>query len=379
VYLSTCRLTLATVLCGVVLAAAPHPAVAGQRPQLPEVSCRACFLIDGSGAVLVERSPDLRLPNASTTKMVTALLTLEEVSPSEVVTVSAYAASTGEAGLDLQPGDRYRVAELLYGLLMTSSNDAAVALAEHVSGTEADFVAQMNDYAAELGADNTHFVTPHGLDRPDHYSSARDLALIARELLAVPALERMVGTARLEIKGEVLENRNLLLESYRGAIGVKTGQTTGAGYVLVAAARRQGRTLIAVVMDSIDPFADSADLLDYGFTVLARTVVIEEGSPVGDIVFDTSGALPAVLAKPLRGPYSAAKLRPVIRLEDDLAPPIVKGERIGTITYMAGRRRVAVIPLVAGRELEAAEVSWATALLASTISLLSFLAMGTRP
>ena len=376
-YLSTCRLTLATVLCGLVLAV-PHPAEAGERPRLPEVSCRACFLIDDTGAVLVERSPDLRLPNASTTKMVTALLALEEVSPSEVVTVSAYAASIGEAGLDLQPGDTYRVAELLYGLLMTSSNDAAVALAEHVSGTEAAFVAEMNDYASELGTENTHFVTPHGLDRPDHYSSARDLALIARELLAVPALARMVGTVRLEIRGEVLENRNLLLDSYRGAVGIKTGQTTGAGYVLVAAARRQGRTLIAVVMDSIDSFADSADLLDYGFAVLARTVVIEEGTAVGDIVFDTSGALPAVLARPVRGLYPAGKLRPVIRLEDDLAPPIVNGERIGTVTYMAGRKRVAVIPLVAGRELEAAEVSWTTALLASTISLLSFLAMG-RP
>ncbi|MGH2820092.1 MAG: D-alanyl-D-alanine carboxypeptidase family protein, partial [Actinomycetota bacterium] len=241
----------------------------------PAVSCEACLVVDDRGRVLWSRHPRRRLPNASTTKMATALVVLRDADPSEVVTVSGAAAATGGGGLDLEPGETYTVEALLEAMLLTSSNDAAVALAEHVTGSAGAFVEDMNVLAGRLGARDTHFVTPHGLDVAGHHSSAADLALIARRLLADDLLAEIVATAGTSIEGPrgliPLENRNPLLEGYGGALGVKTGYTALAGNVLVAAARRGGRTVTTVAMDSIDAAEDSRALLDHGFARLRRT------------------------------------------------------------------------------------------------------------
>jgi D-alanyl-D-alanine carboxypeptidase (penicillin-binding protein 5/6) len=260
-------------------------------------------VVDDSGRVLFARAAAEALPNASTTKMTTALVTRDATTPDESVMVSATAASIGGGGLDLHTGEVFSVEALLYALLLDSSNEAAVALAEHVAGSHEAFVNRMNIYASALGTTGTRFVTAHGLDMPGHTSTATDLALIATEVLADPLLAQIVATPDAAIDGPSgtipLENRNLLLEGYRGATGVKTGFTAGAGNVLVASATRSGRTLIAVAMHSVDATADAAAMLDFGWERLQATVVLRAGAPVGALVFD-QGSTPVVAAAPVR-------------------------------------------------------------------------------
>lgn len=201
--------------------------------------------------------------------MLTAIVVRELTGPDEQVTVSETAGSLGAGYVDLSAGETYSVIELLQALLMASSNEAAVALAEHVAGSEEAFVEAMNERAEKLGADDTHFVTAHGLDTPGHYSSAADLLLVGRELLADPELAAIVATPTETLEGsggsQPLENTNDLLESYPGAIGIKTGMTAGSGDVLISAALREGRIVFAAALGSTDAASDSRLLLDFGF------------------------------------------------------------------------------------------------------------------
>ena len=243
--------------------------IGGTAHAEPQVSCTGCVVTDEFGHELWGRGEDVPLPNASTTKMVTAMVALQKVPLADRVTVSPSAAATPGGLWELAPGETYSVRELLYGLLMASSNDAAVALAEHASGSVSDFVAEMNAEAQSLGAEATHFVSPHGLDAPGHESTARDLAALGLALLQRPLLARIVATRSYELSdGTTLANSNLLLESYDGAIGIKTGSTDLAGEVLVAAARRRGATVVAVALGSADAASDAAAMLDYGFLSL---------------------------------------------------------------------------------------------------------------
>ncbi len=243
----------------------------GAAPEPPDVSCRACAVADSRGTVLWGRSAREALPNASTTKIVTALVVVDNASASEDVTVSDAAAGTPGGYLALEAGDVLTVGDLLHGLLMASSNDAAVALAEHVSGSEEAFVDQMNETAADLGAKRTHFETPHGLDTPGHASTARDLARFAATLLAEPQLAAIVGSpAHTLSDGTTVTNSNPLLETYEGATGVKTGMTAAAGEVLVASAQRSGPSVIVVALGSPNASEDATKLLDFGFEVVRR-------------------------------------------------------------------------------------------------------------
>ena len=332
-YLSTfrgCALAVAIVLAALL---GPVSAAVGGR-HTPEVTCAACLLVDDSGRELFARAAGRLLPNASTTKMTTALVVVAHAEPDELVRVSPRAAATGGGGLDLSPGSMFTVGSLLHALLMTSSNDAAVALAEHVAGSEEAFVGRMNSLARRLGASDTHYVTSHGLDVSGHGSSARDLATIAERLLGDPLLSDVVARARTSIPGPdgslLLENRNLLLESYRGATGVKTGYTAGAGNVLVASAERDGRRLIAVVMDSVDATADARALLDTGWDRLENTVLIGTGQPVGEVIFD-HGATAVVAERSVRGPHDPSLVSLTLRPDEDLELPIVAGDVIGEI------------------------------------------------
>ena len=266
--------------------------------------------------------------------MVTALVVVRAARLAEPVEVSRAAAATGGGGFDLEPGDRYTVEELLHALLLSSSNDAAVALAEHVSGSERAFVARMNSFAAGLGVRRSRFLTPHGLDVPGHYSTARDLARIALAVLRRPVLAEIVATRSTTIRGsgrpQRLVNTNPLLESYEGAVGVKTGYTSGAGDVLVAAAERRGRRLIAVAMGSQSAADDARALLDYGFEVLGRGVLVRKGAPVGVVVFDPSGAVSALSGSTIRGLPQPGSVR--VELEPaTVSPPLAQGETVGTV------------------------------------------------
>ncbi len=339
---------------GVTLVALPTSAGHANPPRLAppeEVGCRSCLVVSDRGASLWSRRPNRRLPNASTTKMVTALVVARRAGLDETVTVSAAAAATGGGGLDLSEGDRYRVRDLLVALLLSSSNDAAMALAQHTSGTEARFVGRMNRLAPRLGAGRTHFVTSHGLDRPGHFSTAHDLAAIARALLAEPLLAAIVATPSAVISGPdgpiLIENRNVLLETYEGAVGVKTGFTDEAGQVLVAAARRRGRSVTAVALGSEDAAADCRRLLNYGWARLRRSVLLRAGSVVGSAVFDPAGSVAAAAAGTVRGLDDPARLKVSLDTRVATRPSIDTGDRLGEVTLAAPSGVVSAVPAVA--------------------------------
>ena len=241
-------------------------------PVPPVLEAESWLLFDDRNEVaLAEENAAARRAMASTTKLMTALLAVEIGDLSSPVQVSPEAAGVGEAGVDLVEGEVFLLRTLVRAFLIRSGNDAAFAVAEHVGGSVEEFVAMMNRRAAELGMDDTSFANPHGLDHPDQYSTARDLLTLTREALEHRELAEAVATRHISLRdapsGEerVFSNTNDLLFEYEGMVGVKTGYTGAAGRVLVAAAERQGRRLISVVMDSEDHFADTELLLDYGF------------------------------------------------------------------------------------------------------------------
>jgi serine-type D-Ala-D-Ala carboxypeptidase (penicillin-binding protein 5/6) len=277
------------------------------------------------------------------------LVTVETADLDDEVAVSATAAATGGGGLDLREGDVFSVEELLYGLLLSSSNDAAVALAEHVSGSEEAFVTVMNRRAQRLGADGTRFVTAHGLDASGHFSTARDLSLIGRRLLANPVLARVVRTPRTVITdgGEQveLENRNLLLETYPGAVGIKTGYTAAAGNVLVGAARRKDRTVVAVAMGAVDPTADTRALLDYGFARLARTTFVRAGEVVGALYWPGGESITVRAGGTVRGSFAPESID--IELRPSPSGGVTSGEVVGDVIVRARGNPIAVVDAVA--------------------------------
>ena len=345
----------------------------------PDVGCARCIVVDATGEVLWARAPRDRYPNASTTKMVTAILAMREASPDEVVTVSATAASIGGGGLDLTAGQTFTVDALIHALLLDSSNEAAVALAEHAAGSAGAFVADMNRYVRAIGATRTHFANPHGLDAEGHYSTARDLATIGLELLRNEYLAEVVATSEATIATptgpRTIENRNLLLESYEGAIGIKTGRTLGAGNVLVAAAERDGRRLVVVAMNSYDTFADSAAMLDWGFARLRRLErmgpLVKEGAEVGALVFD-AGSVPITAGETLTGlvPRDPTRVELSFVASHRARLPIEAGDEIGIVRIATARGTVGTVPaLAAGTVDEDAGSPWWSAPLVGLVRI----------
>lgn len=254
-------------------AAALPPADGLAAPPPPELTAEAWILYDDTyRRVLAEHQADQQRAVASTTKIMTALVVLDEADPGEPAAISENATLIGESEVDLTPGEAgWTVGDLLAALLVRSANDAAVALAEHTAGSVEGFAFLMNSKAVEMGLYNSRFVNPHGLDHPDHYSSARDLLFMALSGMEDERFARLVRTRSADLpaapggRPRVVINSNKLLEDYPGAVGVKTGYTDDALLTLVAAAERGGRRLYAVVLGSTGHFADAAALLDYGF------------------------------------------------------------------------------------------------------------------
>jgi D-alanyl-D-alanine carboxypeptidase (penicillin-binding protein 5/6) len=326
----------------------------------PKVSAGSVALADlDTGRVLFERRASKRRPIASVTKIMTALLVLESARPFDEVTVSARAAAESGAQLGLRSGERIEVRELLYALMLQSSNDAAVALAEHVSGSVSRFVRQMNRRAEDLGLQRTRFESPNGLDDAGR-STARDLVVITAEAFRADPFPEVVSTKRHRVPASRgpdrrIQNRNALLWLYDGAIGVKTGFTSAAGFCLVAAAERDGLRLVAVVLGSRDEaFSDAAALLDFGFQAYERRTLVEAGE-----------GLPPLRVGGKRVPVAAADEAAAVvptgdRVDRELVPastlrlPVRAGTEVGELVFTAGPQEVGRVAVVATRTVRAA-------------------------
>ena len=321
----------------------------------PRIDAAAAVLADlDTGRVLFDLNGNERRPIASITKIMTALLVIEETTPTEVVTTSANAASGGGigiSGLGLETGERIRVQELLYALMLQSANDAAIALAEHVAGTVDSFVRQMNGRARDLDLRRTRFASPNGLDDAG-YSSARDLARLTRNAFEATGFASVVATRfhtvrSLDAEPRMVQNRNALLWLYPDAIGVKTGFTTPAGFCIVAAAERDGRRLVAVVLgEPGEPFSDAAALLNYGFEGFEQRVLVPSGTSLDAV--EVSGRKVAVtVAGSLERlvPVDAPVSRTVV-LDQHVPYPPPLGSSIGVLRVAVGDLVVGTLPLL---------------------------------
>lgn len=255
---------------------------AANAADVPSVCAKSAILMDAkTGRVLYEKAADEKSLVASTTKIMTGLLVCERGNLDEALAVPQQAVGVEGSSMYLKAGERVTVRDLLYGMMLRSGNDAATALALHLSGSIPAFAAQMNLRAQQLGLTGTHFENPHGLDSEQNYSTARDLARLACAALENETFCQIVSTKTVCAAGRSLTNHNKLLWRYDGAIGVKTGYTMAAGRILVSAAQRDGRTLIAVTIADPDDWRDHARLLDYGFSCIAARVLAEQGQPLG--------------------------------------------------------------------------------------------------
>lgn len=243
-------------------------------------SAEAAVTIEAqSGTVLYQNNADAQLPMASTTKIMTALITIEKCDMSDIFTVSASAAAAEGSKMGLLAGDKISVEDLLYMLLLKSANDAAEVLAENIAGSVEKFADLMNERADKMGLKHTHFVNPHGLPAEGHYTTAYELALIARVCFSNPVFRQIVSTdvQTLTYHKLAIQNSNKLLRTYEYCIGGKTGFTKAAGRCLVTAAEKDGTTLITVTLNDGDDWNDHEQLYDKCFGLVERTMLYKPG------------------------------------------------------------------------------------------------------
>ena len=323
----------------------------------PDVSAKSTVLIDAeSGAILYAKNENERRGMASTTKIMTALVALENALLSDVVTVAPEACGIEGSSVYLFPEERITMEALLYALMLQSANDAAEAIAYAVSGSVEDFVALMNEKALGLGLVDTHFDNPHGLDGATHYTTALELAKITAEALKNETLRQIVGTEKKTIplhNGEatrLLVNHNRLLRDYDDVIGVKTGYTRACGRTLVSAAEQNGVTLICVTLDDGNDWADHRALLDYGFSLYESVTLAD----IGDIMLDVPvcGGVRETVAVcntarvTVNLPKGTDDIHIVIELPRFVYGGISAGQTIGTVRFFENGREIGSAPLV---------------------------------
>lgn len=322
----------------------------------PSISAQSAILIEAeSGGVLFEKSADARLPMASTTKIMTALVALEHASPEKVVTIPREAVGIEGSSIYLFEGEQLTLEQLLYALLLSSANDAAAAIAYGVAGNVEAFAALMNEKAALLGLSNTHFTNPHGLDDPEHYTTARELALIARAALSNDLIRTIVATRKTTIPQNgnegmrLLVNHNKLLRLYDGAIGVKTGFTKRSGRCLVSAALRDGVSLIAVTLDAPNDWNDHHSMLDAGFASLVCVPLCAENGITAQVPV-VGGTVEAVTVScnqecHLILPIEHGEITASVELPRFLYAPVSENDEIGRVVWRMDEKIVAQVPL----------------------------------
>lgn len=327
----------------------------------------AILMEESTGNILYESNPDERLPIASVTKVMTMLLIMEavdsgKISLDDMVTVSENAMSYGGSTMFLETGEQLTVNDMLKGIAVASANDSCVAMAEHLAGSESAFVDMMNEKAKKLGMENTHFMNTNGLDEDDHYSSARDVAIMSRELMKHETIFNYTSIWMDTLRGGKfqLANTNKLIRFYDGANGLKTGSTSKALCCLSAAAKRNDMQLIAVVLGaptSAERFASAKSLLDYGFANYAVNTQITAGDEVQKIAVEkgvdkevdvVAGDSCSTLVK--KGQED--NITKEIKIDETITAPIEAGQKIGTMTISRDGEVIADIDLNASSAVE---------------------------
>ena len=327
----------------------------------------AILMEEATGNILYESNPDERLPIASVTKVMTMLLIMEavdsgKISLDDMVTVSENAMSYGGSTMFLETGEQLTVNDMLKGIAVASANDGCVAMAEQLAGSESAFVDMMNEKAKELGMENTHFMNTNGLDEDDHYSSARDVAIMSRELMKHETIFNYTSIWMDTLRGGKfqLANTNKLIRFYDGANGLKTGSTSKALCCLSAAAKRNDMQLIAVVLGaptSAERFASAKSLLDYGFANYAVNTQITAGDEVQKIAVEKGvdkevGVVAGDSCSTLVKKGQEDNITKEIKIDETITAPIEAGQKIGTMTISRDGEVIADIDLNASSAVE---------------------------
>lgn len=364
-------------------AANPHETIATSvqenprfaKPQL-DIPCRNAILISiDTGDILYKKEPDAEVPMASITKIMTLLLTLEaveagKISMTDIVPISEHAFNMGGSQIWLEPGEQFTLDELIKAICVCSANDAAVAVAEFVGGSEPVFAEMMNARAAELGMTHTRFVNACGLDAEGHYSSARDVAAMSLALLRHPKILEYSGIWMDTLRGgeTQLTNTNKMLKSYAGITGLKTGTTNGAGVCISASAVRDGMGLLAVVLgspSSKERFASATAMLDYGFATF-EAGAFPQIAGRADTLRVTGGVEQQVALdytvpeKMLLKKGEGQTLTAAVVLPEKLDAPVAAGTQVASVTLKAGEEILGEYPVTTRSEVP--QMDWGTAL-----------------
>lgn len=361
----------------------PLSPVAYAAPREPDISAKAAIVIEAStGKILYSKNADDRRYPASTTKMMTLIVALEHGNLNDIVTTSQNAANTEGSSLWLSQGEKLKMAEMLYGMMLLSGNDATVAVAEHISGSVEKFAKLMTEKAHAIGAVNTNFTNSSGLPDPNHYTTASDLARIAAYGYKNPLFTQIVSTKNIVIPwpgkdhDRDLYNENKLLWQYEGANGVKTGYTDAAGRCLVSGAKRDNIQLVTVVLDGDRMWEDSIKLLDFGFSQVKPQVLYNQGDILKTVrVMDgkteyvplvTSGSIVVPISEDDKDKFST-----VIDVPARVEAPIKAGQKVGTVKAFYKNKEISSVDLVATESVE--RKSFFSLVWGSVWSILTFL------
>ncbi|NBH12687.1 D-alanyl-D-alanine carboxypeptidase [Lachnospiraceae bacterium] len=365
---------------------AGQPKAALPQPDITLYAKSAVLMDADSGRVLYEKNGYTHMPNASTTKIMTCILALEQGNMDDEVKVSSYAASMPKVRLGMAADDTFRLKDLLYSLMLESHNDSAVAIAEHIAGSVEKFAERMNQKAKELGCKDTYFITPNGLDGQNeagvHGTTAEDLALIMSYCIKNEAFLQITRTASHQFtnlkgtKSYSCNNHNAFLQMMEGALSGKTGFTGNAGYCYVGALRREDRTFVVALLACGWPnnktykWADTKALMNYGLEQYQKTDVYEYGKtfpPVGVVGAEPeNGRLYQDVTLPLIIPEEKLvvlkradeEIKTIYDIPESLEAPLKEGQQVGSVRYYLGERQIAEIPVCAGKNVKKQESSW---------------------
>jgi D-alanyl-D-alanine carboxypeptidase (penicillin-binding protein 5/6) len=361
------KLQIGLIICLLLIAVSCRVVKATPKPK---ITAQSAVLMDfTTGQVLYQKEANSPCPPASTTKILTALVALERGSLQQKITTSNTASRTEGSSIYLSTGETHTLEELLYGILLSSGNDASLTVAEGLAGSETRFAAWMNEKAAAIGAQSSSFKNCNGLPKEGHYTTANDLALITRYALHNPVFDTIVKTKKKNIEwpgrdyDKVLFNHNKLLWRYQYADGVKTGYTREAGKCLVASATKNGQRLIAVVFNSKLIYDDSQKLFDYGFTNYQLINIVSQQENLGNInvVAGMKEKIPVLPNRSLtmllqRGMESQIKV--AIEIQKKIEAPVERMQQVGEVQVRLDGKILEAVPIVTAESVAGKGLFW---------------------